>query len=333
MVNDLTRQLQLCGHHCEVFYFDDIVELNFTCKVTQISFLKPIHFGNFDIIHSHLLRPDLYCLLYKKQIKTAGCKLICTLHTAIYQDLEFTHGRIKSRLAIPMWELALRNMDHVVFLNHTASKSFRHLDLVSSSVIPNGRDLPVHHADLAPSDLELLEQLKQKYLLTGAVSILDQRKGFEQVIELLLIQPNYAFVVVGDGPHRSVLTRLIRENQLNDRFIMLGERTEGFRYIPYFDLFLMPSRSEGLPLAVLEAMALKVPLVLSAIPELESLLSPHQAAFFELDDPSSFSQACVHASANAYNLSSNAYAHYEQFFTLKGMADTYVNLYLTFLSA
>ncbi len=325
MVRELSDYLFKAGHHCLVYYFDEIRELTFQCPVHRIHFFSPIKFNDFDIIHSHLLRPDLYCLWHRKKIRNP--RLISTLHTAIYHDVAFTHGNLKSWLAVKLWELALRRMDHVVILSSAARDYYTHVGFSNVSIIPNGRDLPAEPPPADPLDVELLRMLKSRYLLLGAVSILDRRKGLDQLIDLLASNPDYACVVVGEGPFHDRLNEMISAHQLSDRFVLLGGRPEGYRYLPHFDILILPSRSEGLPLALLEGMALKVPLVLSDIPEFRAILNSRQAAFFELDNTLSLDSACKSAAERGSETSENSFELYQKRFVVKMMAEAYISLY------
>ena len=79
------------------------------------------------------------------------------------------------------------------------------------------------------------------------------------------------FAVIGDGPMRPELERLIVDYDLTRRFFLLGRITDAARILPAFDLFILPSVKEGFPWALLEAMAAKVPVIatrVGAVPEM-----------------------------------------------------------------
>ena len=70
----------------DVYYFDDVVEIDFECNIYKISFFDKIDFEKYDIVHSHMLRPDLYVWYHRKKshIKTL---FVSTLHQNIYENL------------------------------------------------------------------------------------------------------------------------------------------------------------------------------------------------------------------------------------------------------
>ena len=47
----------------EVFHFKDIVELSFNCRTNKIGLLEKFDFENYDVIHSHMIKPDFYIWL------------------------------------------------------------------------------------------------------------------------------------------------------------------------------------------------------------------------------------------------------------------------------
>lgn len=79
------------------------------------------------------------------------------------------------------------------------------------------------------------------------------------------------FIIIGEGPEREKIERLIEKYQLKDRFTLTGALQNAHIYLKAFDIFVLPSRKEGLPYALLEAMAAKLTCIASdvgGIPEI-----------------------------------------------------------------
>ena len=85
--------------------------------------------------------------------------------------------------------------------------------------------------------------------------------------------PTVKFVIVGDGPLHSYMKHYISERKLADNFIMLGSRKDVAKILPAFDVFLLTSRSEGLPRAMLEALAVKIPVVATDVGGIAELIN------------------------------------------------------------
>jgi len=99
----------------------------------------------------------------------------------------------------------------------------------------------------------------------GSVGRLDYQKGYDVLIRALAHLPGVQAVLVGEGPERGALTRLAEEVGVGDRLALPGWSDEPRAHLSTFDVFALPSRFEGFPLAVLEAMLAELPVVASDV--------------------------------------------------------------------
>lgn len=135
-------------------------------------------------------------------------------------------------------------------------------------VIRNGIETagwPVSKVERSKRRLEL--RLGGSDLLVGAVGRLDEQKGFDVLIEAMAGLKNFPIrcVILGEGPQRAKLESLVRKHQLEKAVWLLGERDDVPSWLSAVDVYCLPSRWEGLPNALLEAMALGLPVVASAV--------------------------------------------------------------------
>jgi glycosyltransferase involved in cell wall biosynthesis len=99
-----------------------------------------------------------------------------------------------------------------------------------------------------------------KFLFIGRLS---RQKGVDILMESLkLIDQNFQATIIGYGEMEDYLKTEIEKN-LKDKVIFIGKLNEAFRYMPNFDALLLPSRFEGLPFTVLEAMLYRLPLIVT----------------------------------------------------------------------
>jgi glycosyltransferase involved in cell wall biosynthesis len=99
-----------------------------------------------------------------------------------------------------------------------------------------------------------------KFLFIGRLS---KQKGVDILVESLkLINKEYQLTIIGYGEMEGYLKSEIGEH-LSHRVTFIGKLNEAFRYMPNFDALLLPSRFEGLPFTVLEAMLYGLPLIVT----------------------------------------------------------------------
>jgi glycosyltransferase involved in cell wall biosynthesis len=105
--------------------------------------------------------------------------------------------------------------------------------------------------------------------IVGAAGRLSPEKGFGVLVEAaahaVRTDPSLGFVHFGEGPLRDEVARRIAALGLSDRFILAGYRRDLDEFMPFFDLLVLPSFTEGMPNVVLEASAAGVPVVATAV--------------------------------------------------------------------
>ena len=94
-----------------------------------------------------------------------------------------------------------------------------------------------------------------------AASRLDRGKGLDVLIDTAAKVAGACFAIAGEGPQRRALSRRIAELGLEGRVRLLGWREDLRELLAASDVFVQPSRNEGLSIAVLEAMAVGCPVV------------------------------------------------------------------------
>jgi len=99
-------------------------------------------------------------------------------------------------------------------------------------------------------------------VLIGTVCRLDSVKNLDKFIEAFVeeVLP-FKVAIVGDGPERENLERIIITRKVQDRVRMLGHREDVSLLLNGFDAFFLPSQSEGLSNVILEAMSCGIPVV------------------------------------------------------------------------
>jgi glycosyltransferase involved in cell wall biosynthesis len=98
-------------------------------------------------------------------------------------------------------------------------------------------------------------------LVIGSLGRLTDQKGYDLLVRALPELPSATLVLVGDGPRRPVLEGIAAELGVADRLRITGWVEDAPSRLLEFDIFALPSRWEGMPLSILEAMHAGLPVV------------------------------------------------------------------------
>ncbi|MDR1898327.1 MAG: glycosyltransferase family 4 protein [Prevotellaceae bacterium] len=314
----------------DVYYFDDIVEVDFACPVHRINFIDKIDFDQYDIIHSHMYRPNKYIWKNRKNIRG---KTISTIHCDIRTGLQYDYNFLVSIIFRWVWLLFIRSHDKVVVLTQTMIDDYyeQYVPANKLTYIYNGMSLPATGI-IEDSDLQLIVKLREKnFKIIGANAILTKRKGLHHIIENLSCLPEYAFVIVGDGKEKNNLMKLANKLGVANRCYFLGFKKNAVSYLPFYDVYAMPSISEGFGLAVIEATLLKRSCVCSDISTFHEIFSEEEVTFFSLNDAKSLQKAIEEAYKNRVTKGEKAYNRSIRNYTVEIMGERYLNIYKSML--
>jgi glycosyltransferase involved in cell wall biosynthesis len=113
-------------------------------------------------------------------------------------------------------------------------------------------------------------------LLIGTVASMARQKGYFYLLDAARLvldrHPGVRFAAVGQGPLEDEIRRRHRELDLGDRFLLLGPRDRATDFIAACDVFALSSLYEGLPLVIMEALTLGVPVVGTSVTGITELV-------------------------------------------------------------
>jgi len=227
--------------------------LDWECARGMIAMLRR---RRVDVVHSHEFTMALYGTVSARQL---GRPHVITMH-----GNQTTTNRWRRRVLL---RTAFRFSENVIAVSRD-TKRFLDAQLGVSPdlirVVANGVPIPTGDRARVRSELRLaLDEL-----LVLATGSLVPRKGHAVLIKALAGQeagPPWRLVIAGNGSERGALEALIRELGMGERIQLLGHRDDVGDLLAAADIFAMPSLWEGMPLALLEAMAAGKPIVASGI--------------------------------------------------------------------
>lgn len=194
-----------------------------------------------------------------------------------------------ARVVQPSWprrrlqNWSCKRMEKLVCVSQSVAESCVKQEGVLRSkveVIPNGIDLEwIDSLTGTPKELNHILPPEVPFLIF--VGRLNPQKGVEQFLKhagkLLQRLPLHHLVVLGDGPLKSSLQTVVDDSGLAARVHLVGWHPEAVRWIKRADLLVLPSKYEGMPNVVLEAMSLCKPIVTFRVEGVTELLGSSNA--------------------------------------------------------
>jgi len=286
-----------------------------------------------DLIHCHSAIPSLVALIARSSFGRF-IPIIQTMHG---------WGQNKTIEHEEQDQIILNGVDQIVPVSFSSQNVLisKGVDQRNIKVIYNGVGHPSYlNREEENKDLERLILMKKKTRLIGCVGSVTARKNQRLLIEalrhLLAWGNNLHVVFIGEGDQLEELRAYVLENGLSAFCEFLGYRQNADVYIPIFDVLVLPSLAEGLPVTVIEGFRDKVPVLGSNIPEMVELIMHERTGFiFESEDSVSLAKTLeMILQMDSFKLENVIYAAHQ--FYLKHlrfeiMAASYTSLYKSFL--
>lgn len=282
--------------------------------------------GAFDIIHAHAAVPAAIAQAASARTATST-PIVQTMHGwGVAKTPEQTAHDVAvmnhvARLVVP----ARTAGSHLASLGVAT----RHLAVVPYGVAPSGEPAP------ADTHVQALQAWRQAgHLVLCCIGTLGRRKNQAMLLDALALLPadtSVRVAFIGDGPDESLRARAAGLGVAGQvRFC--GHQPAARRYLRHADYLVLPSTSEGQPLAILEAFCDGVPVMASRIPELEELVDDGVTGW--LFDPTPQALAATMATAarlagrgRARAMAALARDDYHARFTVARMVDGYLHEY------
>jgi glycosyltransferase involved in cell wall biosynthesis len=199
-------------------------------------------------------------------------------------------------------------------------------DVAAFAGVPRPRVIPNGVPDVA------LEQLPRpaEGPIVGSIGRLDRQKGYDVLVEALPRLSGVTAVVVGEGAERAELTRRAAELGVEDRLLLPGWSDDARRALTTFDVFVLPSRFEGLPLVLIEALLAGVPVVATRVGSVGELVTDETGVLVPPDDPQALAdavQALLDDPERRARLGAGGRRRALERFTIERVADSFAALY------
>jgi len=290
--------------------------------VAEIRRLLKMH--NVDVLHPHGYKADLYALAAARAGNRVA--LLATSHN-------WPSKLLSMRAYAALDRLALRRFDKVVVVSDVVAGILRRSGVAADQIelIPNGVDLE-RFSNASPklrSELGLGENP-----VVGFVGRLVPEKGGALLIraarQVLAAYPKTLFVLVGEGPARQQWTELAAELGVDKHIILTGERGDMPEVYASFDLMVLPSQIEAMPMCLLEAMAAGKPVIATNVGAIPRLVVDGKTGLLVESNHDALAAAILRLLQKpdlACELANGGRAHVAQHFSAETMAKNYIAMY------
>lgn len=261
------------------------------------------------IVHTHRIKEDLVGAL--AALAHGPVRLVRTVHGV--DEAKYAPATVRRQISRLVHSACVKSRFDLTFAvsRPLAAELSESLGANRVTYVANGYDISQTRGR------HVRERRADENVVLGVVGRLVPVKRVDLFLDAAFlleraVPGRFEFRIVGDGPERATLERQARELGLTQRVTFLGFRQDALGEMQQMDALFVTSDSEGLPMVVLEAMALRLPIVSHAVGEIPEVLDrgrcgtlidvhePEQyvaAAMRMLEDPSHTARAADAAAA------------------------------------
>jgi len=244
---------------------NDILYTVFSCRrqldlKLVFSIREFIKKNRVDIIHCHGYKSNFYGLLASKgQIPS-----VTTNHNWLT-----SHWKLKTYCFLD--SLWIRFFDRIVAVSNDVKKNMLRYEIPEQKirVIDNGIALERFAKLVETNKMKSQLGFDENIRIIGTIGSLGIEKGhiylLEAAKEILDIVNDLRFLIIGDGRLRKPLEDKSEKLGIKKQVIFMGQRKDIPELLMAMDIFVLPSIKEGLPMALLEAMAAKRPVIATRV--------------------------------------------------------------------
>ena len=229
-----------------------------------------------------------------------------------------------------------RLLDHIVCISDKI-KQVLIADGISEkklSVIRSGVNIHRFDAVQPPYDFRLKWHIPEDNALVGTVAAFAGHKDYPNFLNAISIicqkRPGIRFMAVGDGELKQQMEQLAKELNISERLIFTGFQSNVGDFLKAFDIFVLPSKKEGLGTSVLDAMSAGLPIVATKAGGIPEMITDRvNGLLVNSGDSDSLADAILYLLDNseiAKELGANALQTVKEF-DINNTVDAYLRLY------
>jgi sugar transferase (PEP-CTERM/EpsH1 system associated) len=227
-----------------------------------------------DLVHSHNWATFLYAVLAAELVELP----------IVHGEHGKNPGELDETNRPKQWAKRLlgRRVNRLVTVSHAIANEWAGYGIPAHRIqwIPNGVDIERFRPRTDRHEQRRRFGLPDGGFILGSVGRMDILKNYEVLLDAFAHFapdfPDWHLALLGDGPCAQRLRRKVAELSLEDRVHLPGRQPDPENFLAALDLFVLPSKTEGMSNVVLEAMASGLPVVCNDLPCHHEVFEPEQ---------------------------------------------------------
>ncbi|UUV20635.1 glycosyltransferase [Paenimyroides aestuarii] len=311
---------------------DDAQVLSYIKKNKVFSLINPIIDAvkkhDIDVLHIHdssaLSAAIIAKICLKKEVKLIySRKRNNRIKKNFFKKLKYDNKYIYKIVSVSK---AVEQIFHDIHIS--SEKLLTIYDAINVAAFSNKNKVGLIHKEL---------NLSQDIQIIGNISSLSKQKDLVTFIntaeKVIKKNQNVHFVILGSGSEEQLLKELVHTKKIENYVFFLGFKPNVADYLNEFDVLLMTSVTEGLPLTIYEAFASQIPIVSTKAGGIPEVITDGENGFLtEIGDDKTLAEKCLLLLNNsnlANNFKEKSFTLVKNNFDLKNLEENYYNFYTT----
>jgi glycosyltransferase involved in cell wall biosynthesis len=319
-----------------------IYSIDISNKVRWRAFKSMYHllnFQNFDVIHTHGGTAGFWGRL-GGQILERKPKIIHSYHGLHYLNIFQGNGikqRLKNAIFKTIDKLILNITDQIICVclsDYEKAISAKVATPSKTSIINYGIEVDKFSQPFDKSASRKIFDIASDEFIFGNVGRLHEQKGHRYLLEAFAkVSDRARLLIIGDGDLREELVSLAERLQISDRVIFLGARSDVYEFLSAIDVFVLPSLWEGQPIALLEALAMSKPCIVSDVDGIPEVITNQVNGYLvpprDIEQLSNIMDLAIRHPDILHNIAKAGSRTISEKFLAQNMAKEIANIYIT----
>ena len=287
-----------------------------------------------DIIHTHGHKAAITGFIIHL---LSGIPIIGTSHLWFDNAFDNTGNDMRYRLMVKLERVLYKYFSFCICVSNIIRARLLEMNpyMNNALVIYNGIERHVPGATTDKGSIRKELDIRNEYPIILNVGRLMRQKAQCDIISAASILKEKGMpvniIIAGEGILRGCLDEQIQNLELGETVKLVGFRDDIARLLEVADIFLLPSLEEGLPIALLEAMSARVPIIATPVGEMPNIIQHSvNGLLVPVNDAGAIARAidwCLRNTSEAQRMTVNAFKEFEKKFSSLTMYKDYSKVY------